>query len=306
MNHDKLLGNSTSRLTGRGTGFIFAGVIIGGGLSWPLMKITLGNMSPQVFLIWRLVFATISAFVLVKMTRQFRIPGREVWFPIISVACLQMGAFLWLITVGVTMVPAGRAALLAYTSPIWMIPLAVLWLDEKLDRSVIASLVFGIAGLAFLFLPSNHVLSNTQALVGNGLLLLAAVVWAFQIALLRRYPYGWSTLQLLPWQLLAATLGLSSLTIACSDVSLFQGLDIRSLLVTTYVGIVSTTFVFWGMLHIARTMPAISSTISFLGIPVVGLLSSVLLLSERLDVGLVVGFVLIAIAVFIQSKSSQL
>ncbi|MCK0746339.1 DMT family transporter [Chromohalobacter nigrandesensis] len=306
MNHRKLLASSFYRLIGRGTGFIFAGVIIGGGLSWPLMKIALENTSPQVFLIWRLVFATISAFVLVIMTRQFRIPGREVWFSIISVACLQMGAFLWLITIGVTMVPAGRAALLAYTSPIWMIPLAVVWLDEKLDRSVIASLVFGLAGLAFLFLPSTHVLSNTQALVGNGLLLLAAVVWAFQIALLRRYPSGWSTLQLLPWQLLVATLGLSSLTIAFSDVSLLQGLDIRSLLVTTYVGIVSTTFVFWGMLHIARTMPAISSTISFLGIPVVGLLSSVLLLSERLDVGLVVGFLLIAVAVLMQSKSSRL
>ncbi|WP_280563960.1 MULTISPECIES: DMT family transporter [unclassified Chromohalobacter] len=306
MNHRKLLARSISRLIGRGTGFIFAGVIIGGGLSWPLMKIALENTSPQVFLIWRLVFATISAFVLVIMTRQLRIPGCEVWFPIISVACLQMGAFLWLITVGVTMVPAGRAALLAYTSPIWMIPLAVLWLDEKLDRSVIASLVFGLAGLAFLFLPSTHILSNTQALVGNGLLFLAAVVWAFQIALLRRYPSGWSTLQLLPWQLLVATLGLSSLTIVFSDVSLLQGLDIRSVLVTTYVGIVSTTFVFWGMLHIARTMPAISSTVSFLGIPVVGLLSSVLLLPERLDVGLVVGFVLIAIAVVIQSKSSRL
>ncbi|GHC21303.1 DMT family transporter [Aidingimonas halophila] len=305
MNHSELLVSSISRLIGRGTGFIFAGVILGGGLSWPLMKMALENISPQAFLIWRLAFATISAFVLVKMTRQFRFPGREDWFPIISVACLQMGAFLWLITIGVTMVPAGRAALLAYTSPIWMIPLAVVWLNEKLDRSVIASLVFGLAGLAFLFLPSTHTLSNTQALLGNGLLLLAAVVWAFQIALLRRYPSGWSTLQLLPWQLLVATLGLSSLTIGFSDVSLLQGLDIRSLMVTTYVGIISTTFVFWGMLHIARTMPAISSTVSFLGIPAVGLLSSVLLLSERLDFGLVAGFVLIAVAVFIQSKNSR-
>ncbi|BBI52264.1 hypothetical protein HORIV_46850 [Vreelandella olivaria] len=66
MNNSELLASSIFRLIGRGTGFIFAGVILGGGLSWPLMKIALENTSPQVFLIWRLAFATISAFILVK------------------------------------------------------------------------------------------------------------------------------------------------------------------------------------------------------------------------------------------------
>lgn len=283
---------------------VLGGVIVAGGLSWPLMKITLASVEPEALLISRLIFATVGAFLVAWTSRNLRWPKRREAFAIGSVAVLQLGAFLWLITVGLSLVPAGRAALLAYTSPIWVIPLATCVLGERLTRSTVTSLGFGLAGLAALFLPSASVWSSSDAVAGNLCLLAAALVWATQITLLRRWPSRVPTLQLFPWQLLCATVILGVLSWLTEGRSLLQGWDWSTVAIAAYVGLISTTLVFWGMLFVARVLPALSSTIGFLGIPGVGLLASTLILAEPLNRELVVGFALIGVAVTIQATTS--
>lgn len=277
------------------------GVILGGGLTWPLMKIALADISPDSFLVVRLIFATCGAFFVAWITGCLQLPKRAFLWPILSVALLQMGAFLWLITIGVSLVSPGRAALLAYTSPFWVIPMAFGFLGERVDYITGLSLTAGLSGLAVLFLPSANVWSNFTDLLGNILLLLAAVVWALQIVLLRWRPPAIPTLYLLPWQLLVATI----LSVFAS--SLVQGANLLTnwtwpaFGIAGYAGLISTTLVFWGMLYVSRTLPAMMSTIGFLGVPIVGLISSVFLIGEKVDVALLLGFGLIMTALYLQS-----
>lgn len=71
----------------------------------------------------------------------------------------------------------------------------------------------------------------------------------------------------------------------------------EALLVAVYAGPIITAFPFWAFVTVARRLPAVTTSLTMLATPVVGLLSSVVLLGERLDATTVTGLILIVGAV---------
>ena len=69
-----------------------------------------------------------------------------------------MGLVHW----GLQYVPAGRAALLAYSTPIWVVPAAMLFLGERLTGLRVLGLLAGLGGLAVLFNPLSFDWSDGQ------------------------------------------------------------------------------------------------------------------------------------------------
>lgn len=63
-----------------------------------------------------------------------------------------MGIFVLLINVGLHLVEAGRSAILVYTTPIWVTPIAIFIFKEKAGFLKWLGLVLGIAGI--IVLPS--------------------------------------------------------------------------------------------------------------------------------------------------------
>ena len=53
---------------------------------------------------------------------------------VLGIALLHMVAFTGLMSIGLQFVPASRAIVLGYTTPLWVIPGAVLFLGEPLTR----------------------------------------------------------------------------------------------------------------------------------------------------------------------------
>ncbi len=67
-------------------------------------------------------------------------------------------------------------------------PAAWLLLREPVPRERLAGIVLGLAGIAVMFNPSAFDWSNGNALIGSGLLLLAALCWAREYRLCPRPP----------------------------------------------------------------------------------------------------------------------
>ena len=156
-------------------------VILIWGLNWPINKIGLEYMSPIVFATSRLIIATVSMFLIVILTRNFIWPTRQDLPIILTIGLLQMGIFVLLINVGLHLVEAGRSAILVYTTPIWVTPIAIFIFKEKAGFLKWLGLVLGIAGIIVLFGPWGIKWDNYAALLGNGILLLAAMCWAIAI-----------------------------------------------------------------------------------------------------------------------------
>jgi drug/metabolite transporter (DMT)-like permease len=95
--------------------------------NWPLMKLALADAPPFVFVLLRLggTLALMAPALLVIREPLLPVPGER--FGQFVVGLLQVAGFLIFGIVGLSILPAGRAIVLAYTMPLWAIPVEI-WL----------------------------------------------------------------------------------------------------------------------------------------------------------------------------------
>lgn len=267
-------------------------VIILWGVNWPVMKQVVGHMPPISFVASRLLLGTLSLLIFTAATRQLRLPARADMPVILSVGVLQMGLFMLLVTIAVQHVPAGRAGILAYTTPLWVVPLALVFLREKVGGAKAAGLVVGLAGVGVLFNPAAFDWTQAPVLLGNGLLMLAALIWAFNIVHVRGHRWVGTPLTLAPWQMSIAALLATVAALATEDPSRIDWSG-QLVVLLIYNGPIATAFCFWAMVTVNRALPAITTSLAILGVPAVGLLSSALWLHEPLTLTNLAGLGLI-------------
>ncbi len=286
--------------TPRQAAFLLVAVIVLWGANWPVMKVGLESIPPLWFAAARVLLGAICLFALLAAAGRIRLPGRADLPVVMSMAVFQIALFLALVTIGLQYVDAGRAAILAYTTPLWVVPIARVTLGERPRRFETGALLLGLAGIGVLFNPQGFDLSDSRALTGNAMLLAAALSWAVSIVHIRRHTWHMSPLQLMPWQMLIGGGALAVGAMATESVS-----DIRwsadLALVMAYNGPVASAFCFWAYVTVARRLPAITTALASLGVPVIGVLSSAIALGEPLSVTRVGGLLLITASVALLS-----
>lgn len=281
---------------------LLGAVILLWGVNWPIMKVGLAYISPLWFAVARVFLGGTCVLTVLAVKGRLHLPARRDIPVLISVGVLQIAVLLALMHAGIRYVDAGRSAVLAFTTPLWIGPLALVVLRERLTRGKLAGLGLGITGIVFLFDPSVFDFADTNALIGNGLLILAAIVLAVVIVHVRSHPWPISALDLLPWQML---LGGSLLLPAAFIVEGPLQVEMSGPLVAVlfYNGPVASAFCLWAYLTVMRNLPAMSTAIGSLGIPAVGIFFSVLFLGEPLPGSKIAGLVLIAIGVLVVTIS---
>jgi drug/metabolite transporter (DMT)-like permease len=101
---------------------------------------------------------------------------------------------------GVSLMPAGRASIIAFTMPLWATMAAAWVLGERITAGKIAGLMLGLAGLGVLIGPDLLILK--RAPVGALFMLLAAISWGLGTVMLKRIAWRIPTLSNVAWQLL--------------------------------------------------------------------------------------------------------
>jgi drug/metabolite transporter (DMT)-like permease len=272
---------------------LLALVILLWGVNWPVMKQLVGQMPPLTFVASRLVLGTLSLVLFTAATRQLRLPRRGDLPVILSVGLLQMTLFMLLVTIAVQHVPAGRAGILAYTTPLWVVPLALFFLKERVSWLKALGLLVGLGGVGVLFNPAAFDWSARPVLLGNGLLMLAALIWAFNIVHVRGHRWMGTPLTLAPWQMGMAAIVATVTALVMEDPTHIDWSG-QLVVLLIYNGPIATAFCFWAMVTVNRALPAISTSLSMLGVPVVGMISSALWLGEPLTLTNLLGLGLIA------------
>ncbi|MFV3076721.1 DMT family transporter [Niveispirillum fermenti] len=267
-------------------------VILLWGVNWPVMKEVVGHMPPLTFAASRLLLGALSLLAFAAATRQLRVPHRGDLPLLLSVGFMQMTVFTLLVTVAVQHVPAGRAGILAYTTPLWVVPLALVFLGERVGWLKALGLLVGLAGVLVLFNPSAFDWAAPPVLLGNGLLMLAALIWAVNIVHVRAHRWIGTPLTLAPWQMGMAALLATAVALALEDVSRIDWSG-HLVVLLVYNGPIATAFCFWAMVTVNRALPAITTSLAMLGVPVVGLVVSALWLGEPLTLTNLAGLGLI-------------
>jgi drug/metabolite transporter (DMT)-like permease len=154
--------------------------------NWPLMKLALANAPPLQFVLVRLAgtITLLGPFLLAIGAPLLPVGGERLG--LCGVGLLQVAAFLIFSIIGLAIVPPGRAIVLAYTMPLWAIPIGLTIWPEAFGWRQLAGAAVGFAGLVLFMNPGLVDWSDRHALAGNGLLILAAICWALGSCYYRR------------------------------------------------------------------------------------------------------------------------
>jgi len=275
---------------------VFALLVLIWGLNWPIMKMVVHLMPPIWFVVARLALGSVCLFALLAVTGRLAKPIKADWPVIWSVSFFQMYVFMTLTTIGIQFIPAGRSAILAYTSPLWVLPAAILFLGERLTRWRLAGMIAGLAGLVVLLNPASIDWSDRHILIGNALLLIGAMMWAIAILHTRRHKWHLSPLQLAPIQMVLLLLPMAGIAYII-DGPFHAEWNWQLIWMVLYNGPLATAFAFWASVSLQRALPSSTISLSYLAVPAWGLTASTLWLGEPLPASLILGGVLIFLGV---------
>ena len=269
------------------------------GINWPIIKLGLHFITPLWMSAARVGLGAVCLFTFLASTGRLAVPTRRDLPVVLSVGIFQMVLFVMLTNFGLRHVPAGRSAVLVYTTPLWVTPGAVLFLGERPAPAKVVGLVCGIIGVLVLFNPAALDWSDRSVVFDSCLLMLASFCWSVSLLHIRGHRWHLSPLQLTAWQLALAFVILVPIAAAVDGFVDVVRWNATLVAVLAYNGPIATSFSYWAGTSITRSLPAITTSLSFLAVPVVGVLSSELMLGEIPNWWLLVGFGFILLGVAI-------
>jgi uncharacterized membrane protein len=142
-------------LSTRSAAVLLAGVVLAWGTNWPVTKLIVQDVTPLWATALRCMIAAATLGPLLWAQGDFIIPRRGDLPVVFCTAILHLVAFSALIAIGLQFVPAGRAIVLGYTTPLWVAIGAAMFLSEEITRRRAIGIGFGLAGLAVIFNPQT-------------------------------------------------------------------------------------------------------------------------------------------------------
>jgi drug/metabolite transporter (DMT)-like permease len=280
--------------------FLLTVLVVTWALSWPVVKIGVSSSSPLWYAAYRYTFASLLAFAFVALRDDLSLPTRRDWPVILISGGLQMAAYAALTSVALTLLPSGRAVVVAYSTPVWVVPLSAWRLRERPTRRALLAVALGAIGACVIAAPSLHV-ANTRQLVAYAMLIVAAGAWATSIVYVRAHRFAATPSQLAPWQMLLACLVLWPVAAILEGSP--QMPSPRALASLLYVGPVATAFAYWAVVEVGRRFTASTVSVALLATPPLGILFSTASLREPIGPSLICGAVLIAAGIGVTSGS---
>jgi drug/metabolite transporter (DMT)-like permease len=260
---------------------LLAGVVLVWGCHWTVAKIGLESIPPYTYGVLRLVVAVAVLGALMQGAGRLRRPMRQDGPIIVSYGILAIGVGIITMNLALPAVEAGRAAILAYTLPLWVVPIVAVAARALPSRPQVVGLALGLAGLALLLNPAAIDWSSAQVLAGVALLLVGAVAGAAALVHVRMHRWRGTPFDVQIWQLLVALLPVVLLAVLLErDTWSEADWDLGILFVVLYSGALATAFAYWGSQSIVRTLGPTTTSIGFLAVPVVGVITGVIVLAE--------------------------
>jgi drug/metabolite transporter (DMT)-like permease len=273
------------------------------GSNWVAIKLGITGLSPWSL---RLISFTIGATILivaVKLTgRQLAQPRGMIWVHLFMSSVLNIVAFGVLSAIALTTASTGRVAVVSYSFPVWACLLAWLVLGEKLSGAAVLGLALCLGGLAVLVYP----VLDSIALLGLGLALASAMIWAVGTIYLKLVRIPGDLLVNTAWQMIIAAAILLVCTLAVQGVP--EVLEVPppvALGGVIYNGVISAlVYLLW--YEVVGRLSAATAALGSLVSPAIGVLASALILGEHPTIMDMIGFGLIfaaAVSVILQPRA---
>ncbi|MEM1382681.1 MAG: DMT family transporter [Pseudomonadota bacterium] len=271
------------------------------GFNWPAVKIALGDFQP-----WTLRAIGLGAgaglLAAIAATR-----GEDLRFPadrrgrVIAAGILSIFGFNIFAAFGQLLTETSKAAIIAFTMPVWAMLLSALTLGERVTQAKLLALALGMGGLTVLAAEDHWAALARPA--GAAVMLCAAVSWAAGTVLLKTLGPSSAPIARAAWMvgisaLLAAAGALLVETPWQQTMPSTPGL---TALVYHIVFPMTACHAAW-ILLVARQSVAVA-TLGTLLVPVVGVLSASLILGDDLTFNRLAALALVTLAIAVALRA---
>ena len=266
------------------------------GVNWPMMKLSLQELSPLYFRASTMLLGAAWLFVYVAAKGERMWPvGRE-WKTIAWLGLPNVLGWHTLSIFGVQELASGRAAILGFTMPIFTVLLGAAFFGECITPRVRLAVISVSVAIALLLWHELWSLTGRPA--GIAWMLGAAVSWALGTLMFRRAHLTLSPLVVTVWMLLLGSAVVWALALSLEPLPHPGSFSLSMWLSLAYGVVINYGFaqlIWFGM---ARNLPPATSAMSVMAIPLVGTLSATLIVGEvpHWQDWLAMGFVMVAIA----------
>jgi drug/metabolite transporter (DMT)-like permease len=257
---------------------LLAGLTLFWGANWPAMKIAFTELPVWWFRAGCLWFGGLGLVAIARLSGLSLLVPAAQRGPLLVCALFNVVGWHLCSGYGVSLMPAGRAAIIAFTMPVWASLLGALLLHEALTGTKLVGLGLGMTGLGVLIGPDLMVLETAP--LGALFMLMAAMSWATGTVLVKRCHWSVPTTVLVGWQLIAGALPVSLGAVLLEAPPDLADLSGRAVLAVTYILLFPMVFCQWAFFRTVQLFPAVIAAIGTLAIPVVGVYSSAVLLGE--------------------------
>jgi drug/metabolite transporter (DMT)-like permease len=176
---------------------------------------------------------------------------------------------LWqiLMLYGITMLGGGRAAVLTYTMPVWATIFAAIFGYEKINFSIIVSLILGMIGIFFLSIEIN-IFEN---LFGFLITLSAGLSWAIGTMIVKYGGIKSDGLIVAGWQQLIGIIPIIPFALYY-DLNNFGEIELRHILIIFYGIFFSSAYTYWAYFTVLQKFSVNITSISVMTVPVLAVL----------------------------------
>jgi drug/metabolite transporter (DMT)-like permease len=230
---------------------------------WTTMKVATRYSGPFTFSAQRWVLGAIVLFAWLALSRRSLRPTP--WGPTILIGLTQTAAFQALEQWALMSGGAGKTALLAYTMPFWVVPLAWWWLKDTPGPRRLACIAVAALGFVFVVAPW-HPMGSPESVV---LAIAGGLAWAIGAVLskwvFQRHP-DVSPLRLTAWQMLVGAVASIALMLVAHErpvdwTPAYGGALFYNAVVSSSIGWAIWSFV-------VQRLPASEAGLTSLGVPI--------------------------------------
>jgi len=252
------------------------GLTLAWGTNWPIMKMALDELPIYTFRFITALGGGLAVLAVSRLQGNAIVLARGERKVAALAALFNITGWFYFTAVGLTLLPAGRSAVLAYTMPLFAILAARLIQREPITGQKWLGLGFGMA--AILLLLGDSVGAIGAAPLGVLAILGAAASWGIGTIVQKRH---WQTpvLTLAGWQLLIGGMPLAVLAVT-QDTDPFTRITLSGALTVAYVICLGTVFGFCAWFKVLSLTSASVAAIAVLPVPLVGVITSMLVLGE--------------------------
>jgi drug/metabolite transporter (DMT)-like permease len=259
--------------------WVLAGLTLVWGFNWTALKVAITEIHPFTFRTICLGVGSGMLFAFLRAGGQPLAIPRSEWRRLALNAFFTITLWNMLVVFGLALIPSGRAAILAYTMPVWSIPLSFLVLGDRITGRKLLGLALGMAGMGLLLREEFARLQGAP--LGALLVLGAAFTWAIGTILQKKFPVKAPVAAYTAWLMLIGGVPIYAGMILFEDPKHLATVSPEALAGLFYNAFLAFAWAHWAWIKLVTSVSVTVFSLSMLMVPVVGVLGGALFLGER-------------------------